>query len=322
MTKKGVKELSNKVRSTSKVPIYWGIDDAPDVSFVDTPECNSEWDGYLDHKKQPHLVFYIRVSKASPTHSNLISQEKALRTLYSFFEPLHFYPDIDKPWLFEKDFIIRSDESKSGSKINSGLAELLDLVTFEDIILVQNISRLTRMDVRCTEFKELHQKLYSQGRLVYMLGPDNMPLQITKDVFLDFAKLSNEEYEELKLNSLKGNKIKSINKTKAMDLCAEYYNKHYSHKLIAVLIKRKVPTVNKYVAELRKQGRLTRFGRSKLAQRHSPVPFDTAGSDWEGSVNKELKKVINNTKTIRTRRVADRRERLFKFLKHNDIDWN
>jgi len=57
------------------------------------------------------------------------------------------------PRIFEKEIIIGEDIKESGSKINGGLIEFLDKLWWEDIIIVKDISRLTRMNIDSPEFK-------------------------------------------------------------------------------------------------------------------------------------------------------------------------
>lgn len=266
MAKKEARELAKEVRVKTKTSFHWGLDDMPFEPIYENPDNPNEWDGFKENQILPKLCFYMRVSKKSPSQSNIASQEKALLKLYSFFAPSHFYPD-DKtlPLAWGREFLIGKDEYKSGSIINSGLKKFLDDLYFQDAILVQDISRFTRMELKSEEFRYLHRKLYEQDRLVYILAPDNMPLQISKNIFLDFAQLSNEEYEELRTKSAKGNEVKSRTKKLSMELCQKYYEKDFTHKMIASLLRKKIPTVKGYIAELRKQGKLTRFGRAKFS---------------------------------------------------------
>jgi hypothetical protein len=273
MSRKNTNALVKAISIEANIPEAYGIDDKPDGPIIESPESPNEWDGYMENNKNPKLCFYLRVSKRTPNHSNHVNQMKALILLYKYFEVNQYYPDNNdkEEFLFSTIMVYESDFDKTGTKINSGLETFLDQLYFDDIIIVKDISRLTRMNVTSVEFKYLHRKLYEQDRLVYMLGPHNTPIRINKSQFLQLAKYSNDEFEVLKNNSIKGNAIKSATKRESMDLCKILYEKDFSHKLIAKFIGKKVPTVKGYIAALRKKGVLTRYGRSQIAKRTRPA---------------------------------------------------
>jgi hypothetical protein len=259
---KKVREL----RIKHKLPDIWGVDDDVVHTIYENPENPHEWDGYLCHNILPKLCCYARVSKKVASESNIRAQDKELQRLIECF----LHPDYQinsvtcsmiDIGMYNDEIVYEIDEDCSGSDVNVGLEKFLKQLSFDDIILVRDISRFTRMNTESQSFKDLHRKLYEQGRALYVLALDNLPLRIEKIMFLEFAKLSYFDYLELKKNSAKGNEVKVRTKKESMKLCKKYYEAGYSHKIISTLVRRAVPTIKKYLSEMRKNGELTRFGK-------------------------------------------------------------
>jgi hypothetical protein len=259
---------AKELRIKHKLPDIWGVDDDVVHTIYENPENPHEWDGYLDHCIPPKLCCYSRVSKKVTSESNIRAQDKEIQRLIDcFLNPdyqingvTHSMVDID---MYSDEIVHEIDEDCSGSEVNVGLKKFLKQLNFDDIILVRDISRFTRMNTESQSFKDLHRKLYEQGRSLYVLALDNLPLRIEKVMFLEFAKFSYFDYLELKKNSAMGNEVKARAKKESMKLCKKYFEDGCSHKMISTLIRRAEPTIRTYLSEMRKNGELTRSGRVK-----------------------------------------------------------
>lgn len=282
--KQKIKEEYQSIQDSRIETKAWGIVDLDDDKYFPNfkdPSICKEWDGYAEYDLLPKIVVYLRTSKKSTLETNVLSQERCLIKLFKFFKTAYHYKRPNE-WLFNERIIVEQDIDESGSKINEGLNRLLDQLSFEDLILVQDVSRLSRMNTLSDEFKSLHQRLYAQGRMVYMLGLDGRPLLIDKSVFPVLARASNEEYEFLRKSSIKGNLKKSEMKAELKRLTAELYNQYSSDiGFIAHHLKRGKSTIYKYIKELVEEGVIINVIDKRKIKLNSPVEHATVAQYWE-----------------------------------------
>lgn len=234
--------------------------------FISDIEAYEHWQ---ETDLKPRITVYGRTSKVNGNETNLSHQIQQIKkmvenVMISGFCSLGYY--------YEEELIVEGDINCSGKTINNGLAKFLDSLCFEDVVIIYNVSRMTRMDVRSESFQYLITKLYQDNRSVLQWNKaSNTVVHISKSEFLDYAKLSNEQYETIKANSKAGNEKKSKIKLQNMLECLEYLNSGFSRKVISKELGLSISTVDKYIRIL-KDKKLIEDKRkvSKLASSYSP----------------------------------------------------
>lgn len=220
---------------------------------------------------KPRIVVYGRTSKVNGNETNLNNQKNYLLKMINELESSGFNSH-KNDYYYDENLIVEEDLNCSGKKINRGLKKFLDNLLFEDTVVIFNVSRITRMDIRSDGFKYLITKLYQDNRSVVQWNKKTKKIvHISKSEFKRYAKLSNEQYETIKANSKMGNEKKSEIKRKNMHLCLEYLGSGLDRKLISKELCLSIQTIDKYIRILKDLG-LIEDKRivSKLTRSYSP----------------------------------------------------
>jgi hypothetical protein len=213
----------------------------------------------MDTEHQPSLAIYLRTSKKSPT--NEAEQILKLQSAVNYFINSENYW-LNSSWWFMDEITIESDSGKAGDCINDGLYKFLDKLSAHDVVLVQNIKRFTRMNSRDDELKYLVTKLFDNDREVWHLSENtneyiDLPIPVTKEQFIEYAELSEVEYNHLRELSKYGNEIKTNAKLVLKNWCLKLFQAGFSNRVIAMEIDKHKDTVKRYKRELKREGLLT-----------------------------------------------------------------
>lgn len=203
---------------------------------------------------QPSLAIYLRNSKKGSE----IEQIRKLQSAVNYFTQSDEYW-LNGSWYFMDNLTLESDLGKAGDTINSGLRKYLDQLTAYDVCLVQNVKRLSRMDIRDDEFNYLVDKLFSNEREVWHLSEStnkqvDEPSLVTKAQFIEYAKLSNEEYNKLRELSALGNEMQSNAKEILLTKALSLFDAGFTNRVVAMELGKSMSMIPKYKRELRSRG--------------------------------------------------------------------
>lgn len=218
--------------------------------------------------EKPSIHAYLRTSKLSGNHSNVIVQQRNLSKLLLTFTGNREYILNGE---FFYDLEVYTDIAESGTRINPALQRLLDSLGYFDVVLFSDVSRATRLDLTSTEFNILLDELFACSREVWVFR-SGKPIRISKSDFINYAKISLTEYEKLGLLSQVANKVKSEGKQRKKDIATVLYNEGHQLQVIADTLGVTQRTISTYIKEGRLEGDITRAPyTSVIAKRDRPV---------------------------------------------------
>lgn len=224
------------------------------MSITNTHTTNEICSDAFEHK--PRLCVYLRTSKISKNQTNVNSQESKLTdAIRHFFESEDYW--LNSTFYFQDELILDSDVAQSGNTLNEGLKHFLSLLGHGDYVIVQDISRLSRMDIRDDEFTYLVNTLFDSDRSVFTIGSNGEPpVHVNKEAFIEMAVLSNDYYNHILEITAYGNKVKATNKEANLSKCLELNQIGLSTKAIAMQMLKSRSQVKRYKEELRKRGKM------------------------------------------------------------------
>jgi DNA invertase Pin-like site-specific DNA recombinase len=225
-------------------------------------------DQSLDGKRQPQLHVYLRTSKANSNLTNVTTQVRKLSELLDYFLNSELYYS-NNEWYFDTQLSLNEDVSKSGIYINKGLQSLLDSLGYGDYVLFADVSRITRFDITSKNLKLLTTKLFSDNRMVFTVV-NNDVVNLSRNEFTNYAKLSNEYYQVLDYRATKGQATFISNKVERMKECKKLYDEGMTQVIIAKQLGVSIRTIKTYIKDLKKFGHIKGLRRNKLAKITSP----------------------------------------------------
>lgn len=215
----------------------------------------------MQTEHQASVAIYMRTSNESDEneHHQMLKLAEAAKTFTQ--SPDYF---LNGSWWFMEELTIDTDFGKSGDTLNDGLKRFLDQLGYGDVVLMQNVKRMSRMDTSDDEFNYLVQRLFSDDRTVYTLSENTnevvtTPTQITKEQFIEYASLSLAEYNYLRGLAKYGREVKDNAKEELLKRTLNMVKGGFSNKVIGMQLDKSISTITRYKIELRNRGELPEY---------------------------------------------------------------
>jgi len=200
---------------------------------------------------QPSLAVYLRTSKSNTNQTNVSTQVTKLREAVNHFIQSEDYW-LNGSYIYHDELTLEEDINKSGNTINEGLKRFLKSLSYGDTVIVQDISRLSRMDIRDDEFTDMVSILFDNDRSVFTTGYNGEPpVHVTRGAFIEMAIQSNETYIKICECNHYGNEVKATTKEHKLDECLRLCKLGLSPRAISLQMLKSRAQVYRYKQELR-----------------------------------------------------------------------
>lgn len=221
-----------------------------------------------DH--QPKLVLYARTSQGD-------SIDQQVNSLYSSYLDVYNNPDywLNGQFFYEGNVLVYGDVGEAGDTINSELSEALLGLTSLDTFATHSVDRLTRMDIRDSEYAYLKDQLFDNDVIVKVSadkGSNNFnfydyPVNLNSASFDEMATKSEEWYTNMRIWGDEGRASSTLRKKQEKEVAFNFFVMGFTAERVGKEIKRGRTTVNAYRKELESEGRLkpAKRGRPKQA---------------------------------------------------------